>query len=237
MKTAAKEEVYGMANMTADKRVKFQVRLSDAETEATTWNLADIDRIVSQLDREIYVIKSNEQMRFKQELSIRLIEFEPWWRAIGVQELRKTIEQHGLHFRYPMMHLVRPISESIWRMGSGNNFTTYISEWLHIGNVTEAYRSTNKVYYIRQMLKHNDRSTALDYMEETLSYLALQGWYDIDSAKVFNLPSAADKQQNTWGALLLRLQHCQDEPFFCPVSPQVHHLRETDVPECAEVSN
>jgi len=79
------------------------------------------------------------------------------------------------------------------------------------------------------MLKHNDWSTALDYMEETLSYLALQRWYDIDWAKVSNLLSTADKQQNTCGAHLLCLQHCQDEPFFCPVSPQVHHLRETDV--------
>jgi hypothetical protein len=77
------------------------------------------------------------------------------------------------------------------------------------------------------MLKHNDRSTGLDYMEETLSNLALQGWYDIDSAKVFNLLSAADKRQNTRRAHLLLLQHCQDERFFRPVSPQVHHLSET----------
>jgi len=76
IKTAAEEEVYGAINMTADKRVEFQVRLSDAETEATTWSLADIDRIVSQLEREIDGITSNEQMRSKQELSIHLIEFE-----------------------------------------------------------------------------------------------------------------------------------------------------------------
>jgi len=73
------------------------------------------------------------------------------------------------------MHLVSHISESIQQMGSGDNFTTNMSEWLHIGNVKEAYRSTNKVNYIQQLLKHNDRCTGLDYMEETLSYLALQG--------------------------------------------------------------
>ena len=38
------------------------------------------------------------------------------------------------------------------------------------------------------MLEHNDQCTGLDVMEETLSELAVQGWYDIDSAKVFNLP-------------------------------------------------
>jgi len=76
------------------------------------------------------------------------------------------------------------------------------------------------------MLKHNDRCTSLDYIEETLSYLVFQGWYDIDSATVFNLLSAADKWQNTRRARLLRLHHCQKEPFFHPVSEQVHHLRE-----------
>ena len=79
------------------------------------------------------------------------------------------------------------------------------------------------------MLKLNDRSTAFDYMEETVSYLALQGWYNIDSAKVLNLLSAADKWRNTRRAHPLCLQHCQDAPFFRPVSPQVHHLGETHV--------
>jgi len=114
-------------------------------------------------------------------------------------------------------------------MGSGNNFTPNTFERLHIGNVKEAYRSTKKVNYIQQMLKHNDRCTSLDYMEETLSYLALQGWYDIDSSKVFNLLSAAEKRQNTRQAYLLHLHHWQKEPFFCPVLQQVHHLRETHV--------
>jgi len=82
-------------------------------------------------------------------------------------------------------------------MGSGDNFTSDISERLHITNVKEAYRSSNKDNYIRQMLKHNDQCTGLDYMKETLSYLALQGWYDIDSAEVFNLLSTTKKWQST----------------------------------------
>jgi len=148
MKTAAEEEVYGAVNMSTDKCVEFQVCLSDAETEATTWSLADIDRIVSQLESEIYGITSNEQMQFNQELSIRLIKFEAWWQAICVQELRKTIQQRVIHFGYPKMHLVSHISESIRRMRARDNFTTDISVRLHIGNVKEAYRSTNQVNYI-----------------------------------------------------------------------------------------
>jgi len=190
MKAAAEDEAYGVANMTADMRLQFQIRLSDAETEATTWSLADTEWVTNQLEREIYDITSNQQERLMMEFSIRLIEFEAWWETIAIQALRKSIEQREIHFGYPKMHLVSNISESIWRMGSGENFTTDISEQLHIANLKEAHRSTNKVNYIRQMLKHNDRCTGLDYMEETLSYLALQGWYDIDSAKVFNLLSA-----------------------------------------------
>ena len=79
------------------------------------------------------------------------------------------------------------------------------------------------------MLKHNDQCTGLDYMEETLSYLALQGWYDIDSAKVFNLLSATDKRRSTRRAHLLRLQTIEDEPIIHPVSQQLYHLRETHV--------
>ena len=79
------------------------------------------------------------------------------------------------------------------------------------------------------MLKHNDRSTGLYYMEKILSYLAPQRWYDNDSATIVNLLSAADKQQNTRRAHLSSLQQCQDKSFFHPMPPQVHHLRETHV--------
>jgi len=74
--TAAEEEVYGAVNMTADQGVEFQVCLSDAETEPTTWCLTDIDRVVSQLEREIYGFTSNEHIQFTQELSIRLIKLK-----------------------------------------------------------------------------------------------------------------------------------------------------------------
>jgi hypothetical protein len=112
-KTAAEDEAYGAANMTADKQLQFRLRLSDAETDATTWNLADTEHVTTQLEREIYGITSNEQKRFRKEFSICLIEFEAWWETIGIQALRKTIEQCVIHFRYPKMHLVSHISESI----------------------------------------------------------------------------------------------------------------------------
>ena len=64
METGAEEEAYGAVNMTADKHVHFQVCLSDAEIEATTWSISDTDRVVNQLEREIHGITSKDQMRF-----------------------------------------------------------------------------------------------------------------------------------------------------------------------------
>jgi hypothetical protein len=109
-------------------------------------------------------------------------------------------------------------------MGSGDNFKTNISKRLHIGNVKEAYQSTNKVNYSQQMLKHNDQCTSLDYMEETISYLPRKGWYEIDSANVFNLLSAANKRRKTRRAHLSCLNHCQKAASFLPLSQLVHYL-------------
>ena len=114
-------------------------------------------------------------------------------------------------------------------MASNVNFWTDISDRLHISNVKQAYQSTNKVNYIQQTVKHNDQCAGLDYMEETLSYLALQHWYDIYSATVLNIPAAANTWRSKRRAHLLHLHHCQEELFFCPISQQVHHLRETHV--------
>ena len=228
-KAVAEHKPYGAVNMSTIKRLPFHNHLSDAEIEATTWSLADSEGVINQLEREIYGITSNEQMRLKREFSLCLIEFEAWWETIGIQTLRKTIEQCVIHFRYPKMYLVSHMSKSIWRVGSVDNFTTDISEWLHIAKVNEAYRSSNKVNYICQMLKHNDWCTSLDYMEETLSYLALQGCYNIDSAKVFNQLSATDQWRSTYWVYLLRLQTIQDKSIIHPESQQVYHLRETHV--------
>jgi len=65
MKTAKEHEAYRVANMTPDKRQHFQICLSDAETDAMTWSLADTEHVTNQLKRVIYGITSNEQKQFK----------------------------------------------------------------------------------------------------------------------------------------------------------------------------
>jgi hypothetical protein len=96
--------------MAANKYVEFQVRLSDPKTEASTWSIADTDKFVSQLEREIHGITLNEQMWFNKELLIHLIEYEALSQAIGIQKLRKTIKQCVIDFGDPKMHLGSHIS-------------------------------------------------------------------------------------------------------------------------------
>jgi hypothetical protein len=155
-KTAPEDEAYLLANMPTYKRQQVQIHLSDAETVAMTRSLADTECVTNQLLREIYGITSNEQKPFMTEFSVCLIEFEALWKTIGIHALLKTIEQHVIHFGYLKMDLVRHIAESFRQMGSGENYTTDISERQHLANVKEAYQSSNNVNYIRQILKQND---------------------------------------------------------------------------------
>jgi len=60
MKPQSEDEANGAANMTTDKQLQIQLRLSDAEAEATIWSLAVTERITNQLEREIDGITSNE---------------------------------------------------------------------------------------------------------------------------------------------------------------------------------
>jgi len=89
--------------------------------------------------------------------------------------------------------------------------------------------SSNKVNYIRLMPNYNDLCSGLDYMVKTKSYLALQGWYDTDSAKVLQLLSTTNTWRSTHRAHLLWLQTIQDESYLHAVWQQVYHVRETHV--------
>jgi hypothetical protein len=158
--------------MATDKRGKFPVCVSNAETAATTWRIAHMDSVAYQMQREIDGITSKEQMWCKKQLSIRMNEFLACWKAIGVDELRQTIEQHVIHFEYPKMHLVSHILKSIRQMGSVDILTPDNAEQICNGNVREAYQCKNKVNYIRHMLKHNDWCAIRDHLEETQLVLA-----------------------------------------------------------------
>jgi len=99
--------------MTTNTLVEFQVGLSGAESEASTWNIADNDRITIPHNRELYGITSNQPMRFRTEFSIHLINLRASWQSISIQELCKSIEQRGIHFRFSNIDSLSHLAESI----------------------------------------------------------------------------------------------------------------------------
>jgi len=82
-------------------------------------------------------------------------------------------------------------------MGSPDNYSTDISELLHVETVKEAYRASNRVEYMEQILLFNDRRTSLAYMVQTLEYLALKGYYRAGSAKILRLQNPQDRRATT----------------------------------------
>ena len=82
-------------------------------------------------------------------------------------------------------------------MGSPDNFSTNVSELLHVEMVKEAYRSMNRVNFEEQMLWYNDRYTGLAYMIQTLEYLALRGSFDSDTAHTLKLSSREERLRST----------------------------------------
>jgi len=53
LNTAAKEEIYEVANMTTNKHVESQVHVSNTETEATAMSIPDMDHVANQLEEDI----------------------------------------------------------------------------------------------------------------------------------------------------------------------------------------
>jgi len=89
------------------------------------------------------------------------------------------------------------VSNSIRQMGSPDNFSADILELLHIENVKEAYRASNRVQYEKQMLWYNDRYTRIAYMVQTSEYIALSGIYDHDTASALGMQTRNERLLST----------------------------------------
>jgi len=121
---------------------------------------------------------------------------EGWSRA-RMQAVKEKLWTAIYHFHFPKMHMLGYVSNTIRQMGSPDNFSTDISELLHIENVKEAYCASNRVQYEKQILWDNDRDTGIAYMVQTLEYLALSGIYDLDTARVLGMQTRNERLLST----------------------------------------
>jgi hypothetical protein len=79
-------------------------------------------------------------------------------------------------------------------MGAPDDVSTEIPELLYISNVKEVYHASNWVNFMLQLLQNNDHYTAMDYMEQTLWWLALYRWYIEECAVVLNMMMGREKR-------------------------------------------
>ena len=167
--------------------------------EEQTTNLPEDrqEQIYHHVKVKVFGFDTAAQAAFRLAMGEKRRQYDQDWEVRKVPALRKRLEFECFHFGKPKMHLLSHYHEFIVRMGASDNFSTDISELLHISNVTDACRASNRVNFICQVLAHNNRHTALDYMHQTLRWLALQGWHDKDSAATLNLRCAADKRRYT----------------------------------------
>src|SRR5207302_11165890 len=110
---------------------------------------------------------------------------------------KEILESAIYHFQFPKMHMLSYVSSSIHRMGSPDNFSTHISELLHIENVKEVYRASNRVQYVEQMLWYNHRHTGIAYMVQVLEHLARRGMYDHDTARILSMQTRDERLLST----------------------------------------
>ena len=62
------------------------------------------------------------------------------WTEARIDKEYEKLRTEIYNFQFPKMHLLSHITESIRQMGSPDNFSTDVSELLHIEMVKEAYR-------------------------------------------------------------------------------------------------
>lgn len=218
---AVKTAVYGRSRVTAAATNEYEERLSVLEQQATNVTGDRHEQIYHRVEVEVFGVDAPAQAAFRQAMGEKRRQYDQVWESTKGPALQKRLESEYFHFGKPKMHLLSHYREFISRMGAPDNFSTDISELLHISNVKEAYRASNRVSFMRQVLAHNDRHTALDYMHQTLRWLALQGWHDKDSAAILNLISTAEKRRSTRRAQQNRILAGESEPFFQPELPHL----------------
>ena len=153
------------------------------------------------------------------------------WSEARVNREHEKLRVEIYHFQFPKMHLLSHLTESICQMGSPNNFSTDVSELLHVEMVNEAYRSTNRVNFEEQILWYNDRYTGLAYMIQTLEYLAFRGSLDSDTARTLRMSSQEERHRSTRHARRRQAAACsqlsgvtgeapkpQSVPFYTPLA-------------------
>jgi len=99
-------------------------------------------------------------------------------------------------FNFPKMHLWSHLTDHIRQHGASDNWTTDVSEGLHV-SPKNAYRATNRVNFVSQLLAYLDADMGMSMMRLNLTHLALNGFYVPASTRILDLLPLTIKLLNT----------------------------------------
>jgi hypothetical protein len=130
-------------------------------------------------------------------------------------------------FNFPKLHLLSHLTDHVRQHGSCDSWTTDVSEGLHM-SLKDAYRATNRVNFIPQLLAYLDADMGMSMMRLSLKHLALNGFYVQESARILDLLPPPIKLLNTRRARQKR-QNNPTAPRWIDCQPHVPsgepHLR------------
>jgi hypothetical protein len=163
--------IFGALKVTVAVQQEFERCLLEAEKAATHWSKERQQEVARRLEIEVYWASQAALAALRHAITEKHLKYDQEWNSRKGPNLRKQLMLQFYHFGKPKLLLLSHYCEFITRMGASDYFSTEISELLQISNVEEAYRASNGVNFMLQLLQHNDRYTAMDYLEQLCSGL------------------------------------------------------------------
>ena len=105
------------------------------ERQATDVTGEQCKQVCDRIEVEVFGIDGAAQSTFRLATNRKQQQYDLDWESRKGPALQRRLESECFHFGKPKMHLVSHYREFITQMGTTNNFTTDISELLHISNV------------------------------------------------------------------------------------------------------
>ena len=136
---AIKTALYRRSRFTSAAIADYETQILMHEDQATNLTEDRQEQIYHRVEAEVFGVESAAQVAFRQAMYEKRRQYDQGWEVRKGPALRKRLASECFHFGKPKMHLLSYYQEFIIRIGASDNFSTYISELLHISNEQDAY--------------------------------------------------------------------------------------------------
>jgi hypothetical protein len=156
--------MFSASKVTVAAKWHLERCLLEAEKAATQCSKDRQQEVDRRLEIKFHGAIQAAQAAFRHAITEKRPNYDQKWDSRKVPNVQKQLLLQFYHYGKPKMHLLSHYRDFISWMGAPDNFSTEISEILHISNIKEVYRASNGDNFMLQLLEHNDHYTAIDYM-------------------------------------------------------------------------